>query len=713
VTDGGTGTPDTPALLRELSIPTLKASHNGGPAPPGGPPDITAGLYTLCIKWEIQLTDHGVSVDTGDGMTITEDYWSGPDANKVVTARGVRVRVTKGGFDETFDAHPRTGCFSFGHSDGGPFDVRVYAFSTDENGNHTRVRDAMDKTFSFVEVVDPPISQNTNVQVGGYTARATLAAIAAYASYRANFGTSGKTIEVEESTTCGKEGGAESSAHYDFSELDDGIAHIRIHTPIDPDCSAGDHRKRKFLVTHEMGHAWMLLHTEQSEPDTPSDLEDAQEAVCGTGPGYSAESLEWSSIGAREGMGHFYGTEVFNSHESPTAIFTWFGKGFDVEYNSPNLTGGRLFNNCTTPERCGKATNIDWLRFWWDWHTPFEPGEHPNNATMRGVYDNAITVGSLNKTTYYEKFRASMAATVLVPLYREQWDSYADWNGIVTSPAGAHCAPLFGYPNCEFQNPLAGAGFPGCPCSDLLATNDVSDMNLDGFYPDGEGSYLEHGLSGLGQFCRDDMDSLPTKAVCAETESLGHAVPVCEVCEVDTMFACPCDRDADCQGLDTEPLVCWGSTENENGWAGSRPGRCMPSPDTLQGRDRLEEIPWICLDNCGSKAGGANFEPYVCVYDQLEPGLSFAHAQCVDWAFCSSPPGNCESQGLFCDPEVLTCPDPDDCCVSECFDQQHCIDLGYPNFYQCDFTGGTSGHCVPPGCANPKTLPDSYCSMFF
>ncbi len=756
------GAPATGPILLDsgpdgVSVAPLPALHQNL----GG---IVSGGRRICVKWEIGLTDKGKVIQAGDGTWIREDYWSGgtgapggtvvsPGAappDMIVTARGVHVTLVQGGWQQDFDADPATGCFTFVKEDAGPTVMYVWAQATDADDNVVSavlpIGD-FELPFVFAEEIDPPpANQQRTYYVGDYTSRATMAAVGAFASYRAHFGLSGKQIRIREDGTCSSPGANNSSAHFDPApQYSQGIARIRIHTGqgtcsggncdctgAECACDAGDHRRRKFLVTHEMGHAWMLLGTglDSFEPDVALSLDDPLETECADGAGYSIDSLEWNALGAREGMAHFYGTEVFNHHGSGTAVFTWFGTPFDVEFNDPAEQGGRLFNVCTTPRRCGKATILDWLRHYWDWHTPFEAGEKPSISTMRAVYAEAIQHGGLTRDSYYLQFRDAMEVVVASAAQEEAWDTFANWNGADTNPdgmlEGPSCA-TYGYPDCpcweDRSEPIPDdcAGAPGCPCVDLdIPLNaDPASFDLEGRFPDGQGSYLFNGPDGPGQYCRDASVGLPEGgAVCEVASFMGIDFPVCRACGEDARFGCPCELDEQCDDGSSPTLVCWASSDQ--GWAGSQPGRCLPGSGTAQGRDRLEEVPWFCLDNCGSK--GSN---YRCIYDQLRdtpPGIDLPHAQCLD-VTCGAPVGFCEElpEAAFCDVDA-TCPGVTEeewsgCCVGECTTKQDCGALGYPDHYECDFAtiGTTYGHCVPPECASPPFYNGNqlYCRMFW
>src|SRR4029450_2321295 len=101
--------------------------------------------------------------------------------------------------------------------------------------------------------------------VGDYSARATMAAVAAFATYRFHYALAGKEMRIREGATCGTAGGNKSAGHFDASGLDDGIARVRIHdgsgTASDGSgaCDASDDRRWKFLIGNEKGQDWLPL----------------------------------------------------------------------------------------------------------------------------------------------------------------------------------------------------------------------------------------------------------------------------------------------------------------------------------------------------------------------------------------------------------------------------------------------------------------------
>ena len=88
-------------------------------------------------------------------------------------------------------------------------------------------------------------------------------------------------------------------------------------------------------------------------------------------------------------------------------------------------------------------------------------------------------------------------------------------------------------------------GTPGCPCADIDLGLNTSPEQLDeeGLFPDGAGSYLFHGTAnGPGQHCFDGSIGLPLRAGVCGSEAFGSLeFPVCHVCGVDTQLGCPCE----------------------------------------------------------------------------------------------------------------------------------------------------------------------------
>ena len=729
VRDGGKFAKLKKSHLAEMGVLSYDEDAAAGtPYQPQGPINLAANLLGFCVKWEIGLVDHGKPITTSGGATITEDIWNdvpkgdltgfkvsgaASDGRMAVTARGVLVRARKGAYEELLTTHPRTGCVSFAGDGEGEYELTVLTEHHDARGNRMLYHDEDLEPYGFKEKVQLKTAKMVTVSVGDFTGEATLAAISGFAMYRTTFGVSNKSMFLRNENTCGKDdegnpnsdGGANSSAHFNDDDLADGIAYVRIHDGTRDGCSGSDHRRFKFVVTHEIGHAWQLLNQGVFEPDASFTLDDPEETVCTDEGGYTINSLEHSAIGAREGLAHFYAAVIWNSPSSAEAVFTWFGAPENAEGNDEAEPGGRLFNVCTASNKCGRSTNIDWLRHWWDWHTPWLPGAKPDPALTTQAYGAAMNDDGTTRANYFQKLDEATDALPALASFKDEWDHFAELNGVNTSPADFSCL-LLSYPACDSADPYEAVGQPGCPCADVEHTLNESAFGDDGFYPDGTASYLFHGQGGTGQYCEDFTPGSPAEAVCNVRAADG--APECLRCGVDTMTACACGADSECQALGDASLVCWGG--DDQGWPGTASGRCMPAADTPQGRDALGDVPWICLESCTSRGGG-DPDRFVCMYDQRDPEVQMGHAQCVDIVGCTAPAGWCEQSGQLCDTEEICAVDFDDCCVAECTQDAQCATLGFPASYVCDSDPGLPGFCVPNGCDAPAADQD-FCDMF-
>ncbi len=261
------------------------------------------------------------------------------------------------------------------------------------------------------------------------------------------------------------------------------------------------------------------------------------------------------------------------------------------------------------------------------------------------------------------------------------------------------------YPGCSDPSDPSLFGTPGCPCDDVSIIK-FEDTANEGGFPDGSGSYLAHGLTfGPGQYCESSTGG--ADAVCGTTVADGKAFPVCQVCGVDTMLGCGCDSNSACGGFEATdgPLRCWGL--GADGWGGGtlQPGTCLPDDGSPAGRERVSEMPWMCVDNCEALAPGQDW-PMACVFDQTS--WEFDHGECVDLLGCDGLlPGECEASGRRCDQET-------DTCVDECVVSADCAQWGFPPHYECNAQFGAPGRCVPLACANPKSAEfgGPYCALF-
>lgn len=406
--------------------------------------------FTFCLKWRVETTDSGRTVTLPEGGEITEDHWA-TDKAKDRTAHGVLFTVSRAGFNNDLPlaifANPKTGCGSFTDAIGSHvYLVRAYTISMDASSNLIQVVSASGLPFGFDQMVQAgpgttnlpsfprasfgiPLSEDAK-------ARATLAAVTAFSAYRLNFGLVGKRMDIAE--------GPASSAHGSGAYLDAlGDGYIKIVIKVPSPADNRDDRRMKFIVGHEMGHAWLLLHHAKGK-EPAVDLTYDASGYAGAGCFYEAkdsdqkdqtytiDSLEYNSVGFREGSAHFYAARVWNNPE-PEGVFTWFGNSVYslARYDNPDLGGGRTFQGCgEKPPICSDnlTTNQDWMRFWWAWHTT---GAKPvTTTTIRNVYDKTLDNGGLEKDNYRQMLGAAVLESVRDGNQKLAFSLLADWHGI-------------------------------------------------------------------------------------------------------------------------------------------------------------------------------------------------------------------------------------------------------------------------------------------
>jgi len=402
------------------------------------------------MKWRVQTTDSGRTVTLPDGSAITEDYWATDDP-QLRTAHGMLFTVQRpglnGGLPLLLWASPSTGCANLTDTAGTHgYVLRAHAVSVDANHNTIRVVDALGSPYVFDVGVQATSGVTLSVPVPSNPffpltddekAIGTLAAISAFSAYRSTFGLAGKRMDIIEAETSS----AHSGPGVDHSQLDRGYIRIAIHKPshADPD----DHRTMKFIVSHEMGHAWLLLNHGGVEPNVALDYDasidpDACHYVADDGSDgtYTIDSLEYNAVGFREGAAHFYAARVWNDAK-PDGVFTWFaGNGRSLaQIADPDPGGGRTFQRCVTPKRplttlCADnvTTNEDWLRFWWAWHTRTNPAVP--TTTIRDVYERTLDNGGLVKDNYRAQLEVAVGELVADANQTFGFFALGDWHGI-------------------------------------------------------------------------------------------------------------------------------------------------------------------------------------------------------------------------------------------------------------------------------------------
>lgn len=406
-----------------------------------------AANYRSCIKLQIQTVDSGLAIGSGPNAGGTERHYATANAGIEVIARGVRVQMSRGGWSQVYNAEPSTGCFNWSHASSSGFSLRVYGLATVGQNNLVRIHDAPTSfatypgsTYSILRTGLAPTPGGTDTYaVGSYDPKWTAFAVLAFGLYRYNTGLANKSIHVGLNSTCG-----DASAHYGQSNasITSGRHYLVLgNCPWVPGTSVPQ-TVRKFIVTHELGHAIAALYYGSQagagnggEPAMDYD-HPAQGSCTQGGDFYSIRSVEWNSVNFREGFAHFIASAIWNEQGDTEAAFRWFESStHDLErwgYGAGTGPGGRLENSCGAP-LANAGTNEDWMRFFWDFYTNTSAScpQRPTTLQMLQLYATTRLNGGLTSTNYYAKMRAAAQALSLPACVKaSRFDDVADFNGI-------------------------------------------------------------------------------------------------------------------------------------------------------------------------------------------------------------------------------------------------------------------------------------------
>lgn len=418
-------------------------------------PAAASNAYRTCVLFRSRTTDSGVPIGAGPNKGLREDYHADWNTQKDVTAYGARVVMSQGGWTQTFDADPITGCFNWNSERAGSFNVRIYAYSKNSRGAFVRVHDDVNDfgitpgtAYSHVMTGYKPVAGGTNyLAAGGGINAFTSAAIVSFGLRRfAKEGPANAAFQLAIDNTPDDpktgEKRAYSSAHWGRSNayLTSGRHYLRVRN-----LDVNPQSRSKFVLGHEFGHAFAALSygardgaKNGGEPNVASDFQTGPENGCGmSGLGYSMYSQEWSSIGFREGFAHFLAAVMWNNQERGGS-FDWMGSHVDLtQYGNGagKLFGGRLENVCTMyGNKKGSGTNEDWLIFFWEYFTGAvsKCTQQPSLTDMLALYGDTRENGGLQKDNYYQKMRDAAAARTSLPscMKVDRFEALADYNAI-------------------------------------------------------------------------------------------------------------------------------------------------------------------------------------------------------------------------------------------------------------------------------------------
>lgn len=380
-----------------------------------------ANSYTFCVQMDTDL----------ENVNFGEDYYlqaTGPYAG-----RYIKVKVTRGAVVLVNTTYANgSGCVSFTDNTTGQFKLEVWSEMkvprTDNTGNTNTVR--------ILNSAGNQVYWNYFWTFGGTTGsktftlaqsnRTNLIAVARWAFERYSDGLINKITEIHDfaSDTC-----PDNSCNDTYGGS---TATVYIN-PI--------HNKRKFLIGHEIGHAF-IAHWFGYNP-YPATLP-------GQGTLYSRNeggaSCEWAGAGAHaihskgyssgallEAFPHHYATYVFNSVADYGGF--WYykdGTGVTEVDMESGPTGGvseYLETTCTGSD-VARGVELDWARQFWDFRT--NPGTLPSNYALARQIKNGLTGADWDMEDGWQKMQDGIEEydTANGTAFESRWNVLGPFNGV-------------------------------------------------------------------------------------------------------------------------------------------------------------------------------------------------------------------------------------------------------------------------------------------
>jgi hypothetical protein len=382
--------------------------------------EASATNYSIafCFQYETEFFD----ADGGD-------YWTDDEPK---TARGIRARITRvsdGAWIYDGYTNSDTGCTStLSLSSTHSYRITVWGNAQLYNGNQIKLYNNNDYPLIPLKVLDWDFTPNYSgqpVYVWEDTDNKHIPQIAAAAGYAINKRYAGLTNQIFQMFYDDS-----SSPCTPACTWDEGDIFLEKNAPT----------VRKFVITHEMGHAVAIRRDEnlRTGPEYDESFLDCAEYLWAADRAHDFASREYASTAAVEGFAHYYAASVWNNGGENDCSFYYY-KTVDFEprdyyWNDPNrhvwVADPNPIYSCATSRTflegwCypwdGYGVESDWLTFWWDIQTQMGL----TFGQISDIYDCANAHDWTWNTDVYYNLRECVDANI-----RDEWDYWANENGI-------------------------------------------------------------------------------------------------------------------------------------------------------------------------------------------------------------------------------------------------------------------------------------------
>ncbi len=262
-----------------------------------------------------------------------------------------------------------------------------------------------------------------------------IAAIAGYALFRHDSGTTGNTYRFYSDGSCGSSDccpGGTSCNSGGYIYIADGPSSV--------------HYDNRYVILHEMGHRVAQFANGDASTNFDYDLATGPTDACPGGLGHNRGAWEWQSAAVNEGIAHFWADVVLNdasggdcaaySHSPVDWDNDTFTDGQDYDCNGAPVGGlGLSVSNwlddvCPTDAHLNSGNEYDWERFWWD----LVADEGLSVGTIMDIWDGAnphdwYAAGVFTGPNYpAQRLKASAAA--IGAACGTAYDTQDNYNGV-------------------------------------------------------------------------------------------------------------------------------------------------------------------------------------------------------------------------------------------------------------------------------------------
>lgn len=205
---------------------------------------------------------------------------------------------------------------------------------------------------------------------------------------------------------------------------------IYINGNVSDSVQGRDDTSRKFIISHEAGHDIIDIWTSGAVGISNISYGDPTGNCDGlvADTSHSIISKEFNSAALDEGFSHYISALAWNDISTNACFFRYWNRvivggsttpTINCNTGSVNFSDKYLETNCTSGGLSGKGVELDWMRFFWDFHMC-----GGDLDAQRTLFENSSSWGTMNAYTILNNQAQSMNNI------NTCWNQTASSNGI-------------------------------------------------------------------------------------------------------------------------------------------------------------------------------------------------------------------------------------------------------------------------------------------